>query len=304
MPEDARMRYLSWHIREHRQDELNPVCLEGFSEEKLTFARYCEALGIPVPATYGTIGADGTVWSPATGRVGRGAEAFAHVVRRELPEEFVVKPVFGYLGLGVRVLRRDGDGLVDADGRRLDPGDLLREVADDPLFGLHVIQERLRNHPGVEALHASDMLQTSRLTTLVTPDGDTRLLFVSLKLGTGRGGSDNYRLGETGNGVAYVRDLATGELGPALVPRADGLGVTSGEAVPGSGRRIEGARMPLYAECVELVRRAAPGLLPMRTLGWDVALTARGPVVVEANNWWASPLAPLSDEARALFFGP
>lgn len=121
----------------------------------------------------------------------------------------------------------------------------------------------------------------------------------AFKVGTGAGGADNYRVGETGNGVAYV-DLDTGLLGPALVPRPGRLG-----PIPASeldGHPIEGRPMPLLAECLDLVTRHAHAFLPMRTLGWDIALTARGPVVVEVNNFWASPHGPLTDEAWDLFF--
>ena len=32
----------------------------------------------------------------------------------------------------------------------------------------------------------------------------------------------------------------------------------------------------------------------MRTLGWDIAITPDGPVLLEGNNWWATfeALAP------------
>ena len=48
-----------------------------------------------------------------------------------------------------------------------------------------------------------------------------------------------------------------------------------------------------------LVERSALLFQPMRTLGWDVAVTPRGPVVIEANNWWA-PFTALPSEAWEL----
>lgn len=298
MPDGVRGRYLSRHVREIRQNVLNPLSLEDFTEEKLTFARYAESLGIPVPRTYGTAGRAGG-WNRVAGRMVTGPDGFARMVAEDLADEFVIKPVLGYLGLGLRVLRRDGAVLVDQDGRRIDAAALHAELDADPAFDLFLIQERLHNHPDVDALHASPMLQTSRVTSLVTAGGQVRMLFVSLKVGTGTGGADNYRVGETGNGVAYV-DLDTGLLGPALVPRPGRLG-----PIPASeldGHPIEGRPMPLLAECLDLVTRHAHAFLPMRTLGWDIALTARGPVVVEVNNFWASPHGPLTDEAWDLFF--
>lgn len=303
MPDAERMRHLSRHRRRAQQDRLNPVSLEGFTEEKLAFTRYCDALGVPVPALYGTVGRQGA-WCHRSGRVMRDPEAFARWVDEELPEEFVVKPVAGYLGLGVRVLHRDEDMLVDADGRRLDGAALFSEVAGDEEFDVFVIQERLHNHPELSAVYHSEILQTCRLTTFIPPDGEPRLLMAEMKLGTGTGGVDNFRGGETGNLSATVVDPYTGELDQVLGVGPGGIGKRFSPTIPGTDVRIAGRRLPFSRECVDVVMRAAPAFLPMRTLGWDVAITTRGPVVVEANNWWGAPSLPLTPEAEALFFGP
>jgi hypothetical protein len=89
-------------------------------------------------------------------------------------------------------------------------------------------------------------------------------------------------------------------LGPLLMPAPEECGFEETPVVPGGGQRIEGRRIPCVPEARELVRSSAPLFLPMRTLGWDIAVTADGPVVVEANNWWA-PFAPLPEEAWELF---
>jgi hypothetical protein len=32
-----------------------------------------------------------------------------------------------------------------------------------------------------------------------------------------------------------------------------------------------------------------PSRLPVRTIGWDIAITPNGPVILEANIWWGAP---------------
>ena len=120
----------------------------------------------------------------------------------------------------------------------------------------------------------------------------------AFKLATGIGDADNYHDGATGNGFCEV-SLDDGRLGPLMVPGERGVGFRASLTVPGTDRPVAGRRVPFSAEARDLVLRAAPRFLPMRTLGWDVALTPDGPAVIEANNWWA-PFTPLPPEAWKL----
>lgn len=298
---DERSRMYSTHRRETIQNRLNPPRLASFSEDKLAFARYMDALSVPSPAVYGTVGRAGG-WSATDGRPLRGAGDFARMLLGETPHEVVIKPVMGCQGDGVHLLRREPGGLRDHRGGPVDPGELHARLVADPEYELFIVQERLRNHPGLEEINPSPALQTLRLVTLVTLDGATRLLFGSVKFVLGGAATDNVRGGRTGNGDAAV-DLETGTVGPVMLARPDGAGCTAHDAIATTGRRVAGRILPFFAEAREMVLRAAPHLLPMRTLGWDVALTPRGPVVLEANDFWGLPPRPLDPEAHALFVG-
>jgi hypothetical protein len=56
-------------------------------------------------------------------------------------------------------------------------------------------------------------------------------------------------------------------------------------AHPDTGARIEGTLLPWWEESLTLALRAHRGMRSIACVGWDVALTAGGPVLVEAN--WA-----------------
>ena len=295
-------RMYSKHRREEIQARHNPRCLEAFSEEKLTFHRYMEALGVPGPAVYGVVGRAGG-WSATSDRVLTGPDAFARMVRDELPHEFVIKPVVGEQGDGVHLLSRGPDGgLRDHQGHSVDPRELYEGLASHAEFELFIVQERLRNHPELEALSPSPALQTVRLVTFVARDGRPQLLWGSLKLVLGTAATDNLGSGRIGNADAMI-DLETGTLSPLRLARPGGVGFTAHAAIPGSGRQVAGWRVPCLDEARAIVLGAAPHLLPVRTLGWDVAVTPAGPVVVEANDYWGAPGVPLSREAHDLFVG-
>ena len=181
----------------------------------------------------------------------------------------------------------------------MDAQRLRAELMDDAEFDLFVVQQRLHNHEAVVELCGSPVLQTLRLVTFVREDGGVTMMFGFMKLALGTTSSDNYHAGLSGNGLADV-DLVHGLLGPLMMAVAGGYGFRTQPLIPGTDRVVEGWAVPHWAEACDLVRRSAPAFLPLRTLGWDIALTPVGPVIVEANNYWAGPLTPMSLEARAL----
>lgn len=56
------------------------------------------------------------------------------------------------------------------------------------------------------------------------------------------------------------------------------------DTVPWTGARIEGRTIPDYAAAAALVLRGSQALPDLPVIGWDVLLTDRGPVVLEANT--------------------
>ena len=289
LTEDERRRCVSNHTATRLRGPLNPEGMSTLTSEKVVFHRYCAALGLPTPELYGVIGREGG-WS-AAGRVIAGAEDFGRFMAEDVPDEVIVKPSDGGHGQGVWVIRRTAGRLFDHDGREHDPAGLYRALV--PARGtssLMLVQERLRNHPQVDAICPSDTLQTLRLITMIDADGRAHTLFAALRLGMAGGAVDNFSNGETGNGFAEI-SLSDLSIGPAHFGRPDGAGLLRSPDLP-DGRRVQGLRLPLVADARALVERAAPHFLPARSYGWDVALTTRGPVLVEGNfghGPWSGP---------------
>jgi hypothetical protein len=268
------------------QDALNPTELTCLTEDKSVFYPLCQALRIPVPATLAIV-------SPAGGWVAGGSplsdrEAWARHFADAFPATFVSKPARGAYGDAVTVWTRVEGGFSDHRGRLHTAAELHHALVSHPTHRCFVVQERLENHEELRRLTGSAYLQTVRAATLVEPDGRPRLLYAELKLITGSNVIDNYMEGRTGNLCANVaRD--SGLLAPARRPSPDGVGFVVVPNHPGTGLPLEGVRLPGWPELVELVLRCALLFLPLRTIGWDVALTPGGPVIVEGNRWWDPP---------------
>lgn len=274
------------------QRRVNPEPLSPLTEEKAIFYRHVEALGLPAPRLLAIVGRAGG-WARDAGVLG-GAAAFA-AWAEGLPERVVLKPSAGYHGQGVRVLRRR-DGLLEGGGEAATPAGLYEALRTDPVHPLWVLQEHVTNAPEIAALGSPTTLQTVRMVTLVGRDGAVEVIQALLRLAAGGADVDNYRSGTTGNGIVEVG--AEGLLGPVRTKRPDGCGFRFTPDLPGTGRRVEGAVIPHWDAALALVSRAAPHFLPARTIGWDVAITGDGPLLIEGNMWWDPPGTP--DQAASL----
>lgn len=285
----------SKHVTLLAQRAVNPESLAALTEEKAIFHRLLDAYGLPAPALHAVI-ARGTGWARGAGVIASG-EAFAAWLPG-VPGDIVVKPSAGVHGHGVRVLRRDGGRLRDVGvrGGEVTPADLYDAMTGDPQFPVWVLQERVRNAPEVARLGSADILQTARIVTAVHPDGTVSVVQCLLKLAAGVGAIDNYRGGATGNGIVAV--APDGSLGPVRSLSPDGRGHRTTPDLPATGQRVQGAVLPRWDEALELARRAAELFLPARSIGWDIALTPDGPMIIEGNMWWDPPGTP--DQAIAL----
>jgi len=273
MDDAERVRYVSRSANLGAQARLNNGNeVPALTGDKGVFYRYCAALGIPVPELFGILERLGSGWG-ASGRVVDGRADWVAMVAADLPDEFVIKPVMGYAGRGVRIARRE------------DAGAVWDAIHADPEFDGWLVQERLHNHPDLAAIGGDSALHTVRAATLVGRDARPQMLFAFLKLSLSGAASDNFLGGTTGNAVAGV-DVDDGRLGPLLVPRADRPGLVERADSPLTGAPVEGVVLPGWDEVRRIVLEAAPHFLPSRALGWDVALTPGGPLVVETNTRW------------------
>ena len=142
-----------------------------------------------------------------------------------------------------------------------------------------VLQACLTNHPAIRSL-GNGSLCTLRVMTLRNyPDAAEPLVMV-LRIGTGDSPADNFDLG----GIATPIDLDTGRCGRAIAKRGD-YPLHRLTMNPDNGAVIEGLELPYWREVLALAVRAHTLLqYPTPVVGWDVAVLADGPILIEANG--------------------
>lgn len=177
-------------------------------------------------------------------------------------------------------------GYKGADGRARKADELTSELArmSETLPGKYgrqshriLLQRCLSNHPGLADL-TPGAVGTVRIVTYRFPRDSARLLLAVYKMPVGAMAADNFHFG----GLCAPVNVADGRLGGAVGHR--GPLIVDVERHPDTGARVEGHILPGWNDAVRLVLNAHDALRCVPTMGWDVALTPEGPVLVEGNS--------------------
>jgi hypothetical protein len=265
------------------QRRMNPRQWECLVEDKAIFYPYCTTLGLPVPKLYAVL--DKRIGWTASGKLISEPADWIHFFENNLPKEFIIKPALGVYGRGIDLLRRCGALFQDWSGQSLSATSLYERLQNNSVYNRFVIQERVVNHPFIQCVTGTQSLQTVRISTWVTPDGRVEIYEAALKCILGNNLRDNYESGRSGNFTADL-DLATGAIVTPLAASPDGIGYKVLSEHPVTRSRLSGLVLPHWASTRQLVEKAARLFLPLRTIGWDVALTEQGPILIEGNAWW------------------
>jgi hypothetical protein len=283
--EESRLdEYTSRKITTKLQKAINPESWEPLLKNKELLYRYLMALGLPIPRLYAVFFQRVPGWS-SDGVILAGRADWERLFALIPADEFVIKPSKGAFGSGVKIFTRCPGGFRDADGNTLKAGDIYNLMRVDNSFDAFVIQERLQNHPEINRLNPSDFLQTVRVTTFIDRKGCCQILFAFIKLIGGSNITDNFGDGRNGNMLAAIR-TEDGTLEPAVVTDSDGKGAKYFNRHPQTGIEFSAFYMPRWAEVTVIAKEAAYRFLPLRVIGWDIAVTPTDIKIVEGNIWW------------------
>jgi len=277
--------YVSRRELTKMQERVNPPSWADLLKNKGIFYRFCAANDVPVPSVYALFfSSSGGILSDGRSLRARSSE-WAQYLMHELPQTFVFKPARGSNGDGVCVFERSDKDFVGADGRIYNTDAMWRLMCSETFRTGLIIQERLFNHEDLALLTASRFLQTIRVCTFVDAGGLPDILHAHLKLTARDAAIDNFGVGLSGSLQCCI-DPESGVLQRAVRLRSCGSGLEFVERHPETGSVFGGFVLPEWQRFREVITRAALCFLPVRAIGWDVALTPLGPVVVEGNIWW------------------
>ena len=221
-------------------------------QNKATFERICTAHGLPCVRSLAVFH--------------EGLSTGEDVVRSWTDPMFV-KALTGYKGAGAELWRPGGRGFVSSSGDDLSADELIETLRTRNC----IIQPVLEDHACLRAF-GTVALSSVRVMTAKGHSGPSSPIGASLSLAV-EPGSLTSRFG-IGCGI----DIDDGTVRKTTWVEDDDRLLN---------RNLLGLKLPHWEDCLHLVCKAHEEAFPrFATLGWDVALTSRGPVLLETNvNW-------------------
>lgn len=233
--------------------------------DKALFAECCAKHGIPHPQTLIAVSRDKVEW---------------HCTPAELETNLFCKRQRGMGAMGTLTFRCKSPGhYVDENNREYDLGGMLAMLKQYSTKNPMLVQPWLRNHPAITDL-AIDSLITIRVVTCMDERGEAEVTLAMLRL--------------LAKLEPQWRNLPDGEYAAPIELSSGVMGLFTGDNFKTShiryenhlvtGAPIKGRVLAEWA-AIKTVAVSAHMAFPHRLLiGWDIALTENGPIVLEGNT--------------------
>ncbi|MFA7605230.1 MAG: sugar-transfer associated ATP-grasp domain-containing protein [Rhodocyclaceae bacterium] len=277
---------LDRHVSKRRfmafQARCSPRGHAALLEDKEVFHRYATAIGMPLPELVGFL--SGEVLRSGLPLDDGEQDAALHTRLTHFEgREVLIKPSNGVYGRGIECFSVR-NGLLHQDRQSLSLAQLAARL---PAGSRYIMQERLYNHPFITHLTGLQTLQTLRVVTALPrrPAHRARIVSAAWRSVVRNDLADNFNYGHNGTLRAQL-DPDSGRILRVVRAHPSGFGMEDVEHHPVTGQRLTGEYLPDWACVSAMLSDRAALFHPIRLVGWDVALTAEGPRVLEGNFWF------------------
>lgn len=243
-------------------------------EDKRQFAKRMQEAGIPAVPVLAFVARGGPLLDAEDQPI-----SFEDLLRR-LQESghgrIFVKPRLGANGEGI-FTADIVESTLYVDGRRVNEKRFRKRLFAGGMFDSYLLQPVIQQHEQLNRLNPA-AVNTIRIDTLVD-GGEIYSSGAVIRIGSGDKCTDH----GTAGGFLVKVDLETGALAATARTKAK-----HGRHViwqhPRTGCVFGGTVVPFWPEVRQLVVSAACVVLPTRYVGWDLAITPDGPLLIEGNH--------------------
>ncbi len=236
---------------------------------KLNFSIFCEENKLPVPKLISHNLDSNFIFEGNIFKIDSQSELFnffKQVFDKTNHQNIFIKPLSLYGGTGCY---------------RINKNNLKNDISkcSDFVINNSCIHEAVVNqHPEINKIHAN-CINTIRMETFIDKQGNTHLLSAFMRFGVGTSFVDNAHAGGFYVGI----NLENGTLKEIGHQYMEYGGAELSEH-PDNNFVFGGFKIPHFKEAVTLTLKAVD-YLPDRYIGWDIAISTDGPVIIEANEY-------------------
>ncbi len=173
--------------------------------------------------------------------------------------KFIYKPLEGGQGNGIQVLKNTGGGYKGLYER---------------LKGAHgILEEWIQQHSKMQTLYP----QAVNIVRVQTVYAQNKCHFLCATL---TAGYKNQIANASANSILALVDVKTGKV------FTDGCDYSNHVYInhPETGVYFKGFQILMWDQVLEMLQKAAARVPQIGYVGWDVAITENGPVIIEGNN--------------------
>lgn len=245
--------------------------------DKLVFSQMLEGLGYPTPKTYAVCSRSHVRWLDD-----HRIQTLSEFVERDDFECFI-KDILGERA--ERVYRLN----ISKGKIYLNSESVSYEEFSSKIGEINILQEAIRQHSLLDQMNAHSV-NTMRIVTARKSD-EIVVLSAMLRLGSKDGICDNLASG----GLAVGIDLSSGCLGEwAFLKPGHGKRT---QTHPDTNFVFKNVRLPFFEKTINMIEELHRYFYGCHSIGWDVAITPDGPVILEGNNSWEIPTLQVFDKA-------
>jgi hypothetical protein len=196
---------------------------------------------------------------------------------KSLDLDIVIKPIMGTHGKGFLSITKKGKRYYS--DCNLYTKDMIWNHIKSGFVKGYIVEEKIINIESLRSINASS-LNTYRIIMIKTKDGKWHNACSFLKFGKDGCQVDNLSAGGI---MAEVDDDGK------TICAYDYITLKPITKHPNSFIDLVGIELEDYKEVKKLAFKASKKFNFMGSIGWDIASTVRGPIIIEANAWWGEP---------------
>ncbi len=243
--------------RSSLRKEVHPLKFGILYQDKSVCYSLCKAENIPVPLQFAII-------SPGIDY----KKVITNIYNKYDGDNLIVKPVNEGGGKGIFLLSKKGDGI----SVRSTTCDI--EFDQWQLLDSSVVQEYLTQHK--ELAKVAKSINTVRIVTLLKRNGEVVVVGALMRFGTGNAFLDNTSQGGISVGITIENGY--------LKETGHDFASKQYKYHPTSLIEFKSFQVPNWMDVVSLAKEVQKKIPYCKLLGQDIAITTRGPVLIEIND--------------------